>query len=163
MSGRKLVYADDIYRYIKSETTPYGKGESFSYPVYKFGLEIMKYIGRMSVAYDADWRERLKEYEDLEEQGLLMKLPCKAGDTLYLVDMDDKVNAEIKYFTIDNIVIRKDGEVMFKDDAYDGVICFLENIIMDKLYLDIYRVFLTQAETEEVLNSVLHGRNRQKH
>lgn len=26
---------------------------------------------------------KLKEYEDLEEQGLLIRLPCKAGDTVY--------------------------------------------------------------------------------
>lgn len=29
--------------------------------------------------------EHLKEYEDLEEQGLLLKLPCKVGDTVYLI------------------------------------------------------------------------------
>ena len=33
----------------------------------------------------ADLRERLKEYEDLEEQGRLIKLPCKVGDTVYHV------------------------------------------------------------------------------
>ena len=27
--------------------------------------------------------EKLAEYEDLEEQGLLIKLPCKVGDTIY--------------------------------------------------------------------------------
>lgn len=32
----------------------------------------------------ADLRERLKEYEDLEEQGLLLRLPCKVGDTVYV-------------------------------------------------------------------------------
>ena len=26
---------------------------------------------------------RLKEYEDAEEQGLLLRLPCKVGDTVY--------------------------------------------------------------------------------
>lgn len=26
---------------------------------------------------------RLKQYEDMEEQGLLVRLPCKVGDTLY--------------------------------------------------------------------------------
>lgn len=26
---------------------------------------------------------RLAEYEDLEEQGLLLRLPCKVGDTIY--------------------------------------------------------------------------------
>ena len=27
---------------------------------------------------------KLKEYEDLEEQGLLLKLPCKVGDTAFV-------------------------------------------------------------------------------
>lgn len=29
--------------------------------------------------------EKLGEYEDLEEQGKLIKLPCKVGDTVYYV------------------------------------------------------------------------------
>lgn len=29
--------------------------------------------------------QRLKYYEDLEEQGLLLKLPCKVGDTVYVI------------------------------------------------------------------------------
>ena len=33
----------------------------------------------------ADLREKLKEYEDLEEQGLLLRLPCKVGSPLYRV------------------------------------------------------------------------------
>src|SRR5574344_240904 len=28
--------------------------------------------------------QRLKLYEDLEEQGLLLRLPCKVGDTIYV-------------------------------------------------------------------------------
>lgn len=28
--------------------------------------------------------EKLAEYEDLEEQGLLVRLPCKVGDTVYV-------------------------------------------------------------------------------
>nr|DAE27788.1 MAG TPA: hypothetical protein [virus sp. ctpeS3] len=32
---------------------------------------------------DAAYR-KLKEYEDLEEQGRLVKLPCKVGDTVYV-------------------------------------------------------------------------------
>lgn len=34
---------------------------------------------------------KLKDYEDLEEQGLLLKLPCKVGDTVYLIKSDGKV------------------------------------------------------------------------
>lgn len=33
----------------------------------------------------ADLREKLKEYEDLDEQGLLLRLPCKVGDTVYVL------------------------------------------------------------------------------
>lgn len=33
----------------------------------------------------ADLRERLKAYEDAEEQGLLLKLPCKIGDMVYSI------------------------------------------------------------------------------
>ncbi len=28
---------------------------------------------------------KLAEYEDLEEQGLLLRLPCKVGDTVYCI------------------------------------------------------------------------------
>lgn len=110
--------------------------------------------------------ERLTEkyrekYEGLEEKGLLLRLPCKVGDTLYLIDTDEKIeNAEIEYLTIDNIVICKDGEVLFKYDAYDGVICHLENIITDKPYLDFYRVFLTQAEAEDALKRMEREENQ---
>ena len=34
---------------------------------------------------------KLKEYEDLEEQGLFLKLPCKVGDTVYLIKSDGRV------------------------------------------------------------------------
>lgn len=38
----------------------------------------------------ADLRERLKYYEDLEEQGLMLKLPCKVGDTVYAIEASDE-------------------------------------------------------------------------
>ena len=31
----------------------------------------------------ADWLEELKRYKDMEEQGRLVVLPCKIGDTVY--------------------------------------------------------------------------------
>lgn len=33
----------------------------------------------------AEWLEELKEYQQLEEQGRLVELPCKVGDTVYHV------------------------------------------------------------------------------
>lgn len=32
----------------------------------------------------AEWLEELKFYKNLEEQGLLVRLPCKIGDTVYV-------------------------------------------------------------------------------
>lgn len=32
----------------------------------------------------AEWLEKIKEYQQLEEQGRLIKLPCKVGDTVYV-------------------------------------------------------------------------------
>lgn len=32
--------------------------------------------------------EKLAAYEDAEEQGLLLRSPCKVGDTVYLIDRD---------------------------------------------------------------------------
>ena len=33
----------------------------------------------------AEWLEELKEYKELEEQEMLIKLPCKIGDTVYII------------------------------------------------------------------------------
>lgn len=38
----------------------------------------------------AKWLEELKPYKDLEEQGLLVRLPCKVGDTAYRVNAGAK-------------------------------------------------------------------------
>lgn len=35
------------------------------------------------------WLNKLKKYEDLEEQGKLLKLPCKVGDTVYTIYSDE--------------------------------------------------------------------------
>jgi len=62
----------------------------------------------------ADLRERLKEYEDLEEQGKLLKLPCAVGDTVYrfyTVDDETKIY-EHRITTLTNIVnIMEVGEI----------------------------------------------------
>ena len=35
--------------------------------------------------------EKLAEYEDLEEQGKLLKLPCAVRDRIYRIDTDEKI------------------------------------------------------------------------
>lgn len=57
------------------------------YPDNKIIVEdICEMVGKLLGAHDAYYK--LKEYEDLDEQGLLLKLPCKLGTTLYYVVPD---------------------------------------------------------------------------
>ena len=57
-----------------------------------------------------EYFEKLAEYEELEEQGLLLRLPCKLGDVPYWISDYCEDGLEIK---VDNpitaIAIKKDG------------------------------------------------------
>lgn len=53
--------------------------------------------------------EKLASYEDLEEQGLLLKLPCKVGDTVYILfDSLRKTKANGAF---------SDKKIFFEEDA----------------------------------------------
>lgn len=57
--------------------------------------------------------DKLGAYEDTEEQGLLLRLPCKVGDTIYyFMNVDDEIQVqERKICTLTNVVaIMEDGE-----------------------------------------------------
>lgn len=47
----------------------------------------------------ADLRERLKHYEDAEEQGLLVKLPCAVGTELYKIINNTDACAECGHYS----------------------------------------------------------------
>ena len=63
-------------------------------------VEMDSQIGLLALFYRnlwvmADLREKLKEYEDLEEQGRLIKLPCKIGDEVYNITWWDDVQEKV--------------------------------------------------------------------
>ena len=72
--------------------------------------------------------EKLCEYEDLEEQGLLLKLPCKVGDTVYHV-------VQGRIVEVSNV------------DLFFLLLSVAENRFNNS-------VFLTQAEAEQKLNEM---------
>lgn len=39
--------------------------------------------------------EKLGKYEDAEEQGLLLRLPCEVGDAVYLIDKDENNRLQV--------------------------------------------------------------------
>lgn len=83
---------------------------------------------------DAVYR-KLKEYEDLEEQGRLVKLPCKVGNTVYVI-----VGKNISAQKIQRATIDSEGKIEFCTKRR-GFALF-----------DIGKtVFLTREEAEEKL------------
>lgn len=57
------------------------------------GIQDVVLTDGKSVEECLEWKnvlERLAEYEDLEEQGKLLKLPCAVGDTVYAIEVDEE-------------------------------------------------------------------------
>lgn len=85
---------------------------------------------------------RLAEYEDLEEQGLLLRLPCKVGTSVYMVAQDCGGDA---------LYCRR-GDCEGCPDLYEFV---EENKFEAYMCDDIGKtVFLTKAEAEQKLKEM---------
>ena len=90
--------------------------------------------------------QKLAEYEDLEEQCLLLRLSCKIGDTIWYVDNDDDdypIKLEIDTISIDD---NKNIWYYANDDVY-GKFGFIDS--------DFGKIaFLTKAEAEQKLKEM---------
>ena len=86
--------------------------------------------------------ERLAEYEDLEEQGLLLRLPCPIGTTVYNTTWWDDVTEKVDV----------DGKTFYRTVHKHKVSKSTFSL------LDIYdfgkTVFLTKAEAEQKLKEM---------
>ena len=62
----------------------------------------------------AKWLAELKKYEDLEEQGRLIKLPCKVGDDVYyILGIPNETPCAIDKCTFELSDINKIGKTLF--------------------------------------------------
>lgn len=62
----------------------------------------------------AEWLEELKSYKDLEEQGLLVRLPCKVGtEVYYILGIPNKTPCAIDKCVFKLSDIDKIGESLF--------------------------------------------------
>lgn len=74
----RLIVAEKISNYIKSEINPYGK--PFEGTVYEFGLKLMKYLENASVDYDVD--NVVEQLKDESEKCSVCELPtCKEDES----------------------------------------------------------------------------------
>lgn len=111
-SGRYRDYEIDIDErdFVRKLTTTF-VGEYLPLQDESFDEEMMDNLGidpfadvrgLIAIFYRNIWamaelREKLKRYEDAEEQGLLLRLPCKVGDTVYVVTSPFNVFDDIEY------------------------------------------------------------------
>ena len=87
--------------------------------------------------------EKLAEYEDLDEQGLLLRLPCKVGDMVYSISNDGKIYP-----------VKATREVRIVNGVLHIICesCRYSDLVS---YDDIGKtVFLTQAEAEQKLKEM---------
>ena len=88
----------------------------------------------------AEWLKELKSYRDTEEQGLLLKLPCPIGTTVY--KFEPTANSSKKYIET----------IIKKYDVYENEIwfCFANGLGRNIKDFGKY-VFLTREEAEAKL------------
>ena len=97
---------------------------------------------------DAVYR-KLKEYEDAEEQGLLLRLPCKVGDNLYFLHHDEVIVLEV-------LSVKYHAEAEnYGAFIREKVIIDVEGIPTEIDFCDIGKtVFLTRGEAEAKLKEM---------
>lgn len=155
IDGRQLVksLAKDI---CNEDLTDLSDEEFDEYMASMLSAGIDSTIGFLALFYRnlwamADLRTRLKSYEDAEEQGLLLRPPCKVGDTLYRVNKGAKepvimmrvIQLYVKQLHKDRTVIRIDA---INDNDMDESCYFLEDIGE--------KVFFTREEAETKLKEM---------
>ena len=93
--------------------------------------------GRKESAY-----KKLSEYEDLEEQGLLLRLPCPIGTTVYNTTWWDDVTEKVKV----------DGKIFYRTVRKHKVSKSTFSLLDVKDFGK--TVFLTQSEAEQKLKEM---------
>lgn len=73
---------DEIIEHCDRKTKMYEKARDIKHLETTMNNSTKEYWEHKQVA---EYLRKFKEYEDLEEQGRLVKLPCKVGDTVYLI------------------------------------------------------------------------------
>ena len=113
-------------RFSNGQACVYGCGDNCKYD-YKYCNNHLEDCPTINEIY-----EKLASYEDLEEQGLLLRLPCKVGDTVYTA-----CSWGIESGVVGSIEII--GDMIFVNNPYRAMIGQAHNI------------FLTKEEAEQAL------------
>lgn len=67
----------------------------------------------MTVHHNRMALDKLATYEDADEQGLLLRLPCKVGDTVYLIKNDGTIAERVADMMFIGILWGEFGKTVF--------------------------------------------------
>lgn len=95
----------------------------------------------------AKWLEELKSYKDAEEQGLLVRLPCKVGDTVYVPTRNFISELRITLVSVNT----SDGAMYFSWMLNSGIYPNLDGFSGYELGKT---VFLTREEAKKKLEEM---------
>lgn len=93
----------------------------------------------------AEWLEELKSYKDAKEHGLLVRLPCKVGDTVYVPTRNFVSELRITMVSVNM------HEAYFSWMLNSGIYPNLDGFSKSKLGKS---VFLTREEAERKLEEM---------
>lgn len=97
--------------------------------------------------WTADCIEKLGEYEDLEEQGLLLRMPCKVGDTVYVIGFYCSKPIVYEAIVLNVFIFGENIEFNAKVDEFE-INVRLKSSKFGKT------VFLTKEEAEQALRQI---------
>ena len=103
--------------------------------------------------------DKLAKYEDLEEQGLLLKLPCKVGDTVWCVDVDEDDYSGMIFMGMCGDYVIVCSTYAHLEDAFDAQIAEMALESKENYGVEVYiyhkdDVFLTREEAEAKLKEM---------
>ncbi len=105
-------------------------------------------IGQKGAAY-----KKLKAYEDAEEQGLLLRLPCKVGDKVYQISENFIEPCTVETIYLGNYRDRNGNWCNMAEIYYDRDDC--PYVSTEMYFTDIGEtVFLTETEAEAKLKEM---------
>lgn len=91
--------------------------------------------------------DKLASYEDAEEQGLLIRLPCKVGDIVYQITRNF-----ISTYRIRNFIHYNNGNIFFDWECINGIYVNVQGFRIDDVGKT---VFLTREEAEAALERMV--------
>lgn len=90
-------------------------------------------------------QQKLKEYEDLEEQGKLLRLPCEVGDSVYTIYKGEILS--LKVLKIEILLLENKATLQIDCFMLFGIVHFLTKDFGET-------VFLTKEEAEVALREL---------